>query len=350
MSIQLEDTQIHGCRPSDLPIQDNVDKTTLFAIQKDLSTYHTNYNDLSSDIKLSALNLINTGSMAFAEKWQYSAINHYHTNYSNVTVSVSYDQNNTLKIGTISVGNTGAEDLKFDNYSIIDIYCPVIEYYIPKEPAYGTLRFMYSQLNMPEINEEYINSDNFDGWVYPDGSEYIIKNLDQFKQYNVISKTGNKFVTNLGNNPFINSNKLKVPDLRDQFFKLNPFINYNNLGSSKRQCKFLNFQSHVAIPEHKHNIENINAVVKLKVDSSNCDFKLAPTFSMYDKNSVHYGKGSGEIVRYTADIKLNTCVLRLNTKNNIIYETPSSYPNHQSLPVMIYVGGRRKEYNKIYFS
>jgi hypothetical protein len=82
-----------------------------------------------------------------------------------------------LKIGTISVGNIGAEDLKFDNYSIINIYCPVIEYYIPKEPAYGTLRFMYSQLNMP-INEEYINSDNFDGWVYPDGSEYIIRNLN----------------------------------------------------------------------------------------------------------------------------------------------------------------------------
>jgi hypothetical protein len=33
---------------------------------------------------------------------------------------------------------------------------------------------------MPIINNEYINSDDFDGWVYPNGQTYTI-NPDQFR-------------------------------------------------------------------------------------------------------------------------------------------------------------------------
>ena len=91
----------------------------------------------------------------------------------------------------------------------------MIQHPVPQEPAYGTLRFMYSSMDIPVINAEYIASTNFDGWVFPDGSSYTIT-PSQF------TKAGNPFVT-YDSNPFITGDTLRVPDLRDQFLKLNPF-------------------------------------------------------------------------------------------------------------------------------
>lgn len=83
----------------------------------------------------------------------------------------------------------------------------MIQHPVPAEPAYGTLRFMYSSMGIPVINDAYIASTNFDGWVFPDGSSYTIT-PSQF------TKDGNKFVTR-DSNPFITGNTLRVPDLRD---------------------------------------------------------------------------------------------------------------------------------------
>ena len=80
----------------------------------------------------------------------------------------------TIKVGTLSVSNTCVEGFKTGQYQVINIYCPAIQHPVPQEPAYGTLRFMYSSKDIPVINDDYIASDNFDGWVFPNGSTYTI--------------------------------------------------------------------------------------------------------------------------------------------------------------------------------
>lgn len=145
MSIVLADTQLHGSRSRDLERQSALDINTLFAVRRNVSAEYSAYDDLSSSIAVSALNLMKVGTMAFEEKWEYSPADHRHGNYTNVSADVRYSEGGDgIKLGTLSVGEEGTEGFKPGKYVVKDIFCPLIENPVPAEPEYGTLRFMYS--------------------------------------------------------------------------------------------------------------------------------------------------------------------------------------------------------------
>ena len=347
MSIKLSDTQLRGYRSQDLELQRKIDQDTLFAVHHGLSSWHSSYGTVSSDVKISALAMMKVGSMAFEETWEYSPSAHSHGNYTDVSVQTRYGSaadGSTIKVGTLSVSNTCAEGFKTGQYQIINIYCPVIQHPVPQEPAYGTLRFMYSSMDIPVINAAYIGSTNFDGWVFPDGSSYTIT-PSQF------TKAGNPFVT-YDSNPFIAGDTLRVPDLRDQFLKLNPFTYQEDVSGGAKRCRFAAVASHSAVPRHSHPIDGLNAKITLTPSLSESSFKSATGYSDHDDRYAHHGTGNpvaGSPFEYNTKINFNSTQINLKTRD--ASQSPiDNYPNHWALPVMIYVGGRRKEYEKVYLA
>jgi len=92
MSIGLEDTVLSGYRSRDLVRQTAVDSETLFAVHPGSWAYKIDYGSLSSDIKERALKLMRVKSMAYAETWQYSPIDHDHDIYTNIQIYPKYGE------------------------------------------------------------------------------------------------------------------------------------------------------------------------------------------------------------------------------------------------------------------
>jgi len=86
---------------------------------------------------------------------------------------------------------------------------------------------------------------------------------------------------------------------------------------------------------------------------SQSDFKSGSSCSYYHPKYTHYGKlgrsETGTVVQYNVEVIIDQCDLTLRTKSESPAAAPYCYPNHWAIPVMIYVGGRLKEYDKIFF-
>lgn len=308
MGIDLSDTRLHGSRSRDLERQDRIDADTLFAVHRGANTKHSTYDDLSSTAAVSALALMKVGTMAFEEKWEYSLSSHDHGNYTSVSAWTLYKTGTatTPIVGTLSVGDVCVEGLKRGQCTVMSVYVPAIDNPIPEEPAYGTLRFMYSTKSRPAADSNYISSADFDGWVYPDGSQPAIV-PSQF------TKAGNRFVTR-DSNPFVDGGKLKLPDLRGQFFKLNPFTEREAAGGSSR-CVFAARASHNAVPSHTHPISKLSATVTLTADMNRSSFKICSGASGTPiEKYAHNGKNdpiSGSPFKYTAKVNFDAVQLEL---------------------------------------
>lgn len=181
-------------------------------------------------------------------------------------------------VATLSVGRKGVENPRTSDITTFTVYCPTV---IPrvKEPAYGTLRFMYAA--SADVNADYIASDEFDGWIYPDGKQYTI-NPDQF------NPDKNPFVTNEGTNPFITGNKLTAPKL-DRFIKANPFVSVAASGGLKK-CEFKNVEHYTALASHSHVITNLSMDLTMGIDISNSSFIVGSDYNIHDDRCTHWGR------------------------------------------------------------
>lgn len=158
------------------------------------------------------------------------------------------------------------------------------------------------------IDAAYIGSEDFDGWVFPDGSSYTIT-PSQF------TKAGNPFVTH-DSNPFITGSTLRVPNLRDQFLKLNPFTDKENISGGAKRCKFAAVDSHNAVPSHNHPINNLNATITLTPNIEESILQSACNCSNHDDRYAHHG--TGDVLRtatYTTTLNLNSAQINLETRD-----------------------------------
>ena len=163
-------------------------------------------------------------------------------------------------------------------------------------------------MGIPVINDAYIASINFDGWVFPDGSFYTIT-PSQF------TKAGNPFVTH-DSNPFITGSILQVPDLRDQFLKLNPFTDKEDISEKTKRCKFAAVASHNAVPRHSHPINNLSATITLTPNINESSFKSASGCSYHDDRYAHHGEGTVlSTAIYTTTLNLNSVQINLETQD-----------------------------------
>jgi len=331
---------LSGWRAEDLPESDGIDFNTLFAAHRDGRTYGQAYGEISSAVKADSAGLMNVGTMAYMDAWQYSPASHAHVGqYTYVTANAVYGPGQGVQVAALSVGQRRVENPGAGDVATLTVYCPIA---VPKvkEPPYGALRFMYAA--SAEIDAAYIASDEFDGWIYPDGKQYAV-NPDQF------SPDKNPFVTNEGKNPFVNGSTLTAPKL-DRFIKANPFF---EAAGGPAKCKFEDVPRHTALASHSHGISNLKLALTMGLDVNQSVFTTGDKYDYYDENCTHWGKaklGEDDWKEVKAEITIAG-----NTGINIGLaecaegsNNPQAVPRHDLVAVMVYVGGRRKEYKKIY--
>lgn len=192
---------------TDLPEKSEIDGDSLFLMSEhDIYLYDRYnsvkiaYDDLIEDIASAVSAKLGLGSMAFEETSSYTPVQHRHDDRYNLISSFifPYSKTNSLSIGnffkdgTITPLYVGNDIFgESDSVSISDVYMPV-----------GDIRFqMIDKLDAVEIQSE-----DFDGWVYPDGTIY---DLSDFILSNRISSIF-----------YVDAGKFAVPVLSD-FIKIN---------------------------------------------------------------------------------------------------------------------------------
>lgn len=87
------------------------------------------------------------------------------------------------------------------------------------------------------------------------------------------------------------------------------------------------------------------------MNRANSYFKCADDWQHYDQDTVHWGDTDDVVgtYNYPATVQMDTCYLGIRTTTNGA-AAPTSYPTHLAMPVMIYVGGRKKAYGTEYLA
>lgn len=101
-------------------------------------------------------------SMAWQDENAYSLSGHNHDDIYDKT-DITENQNNGEHVATFVV----------DGRDHVDVYFPQIVIYKYDDPYIGELKFVTDKKHRT-VN---IDSDDFDGWVYPDGSQYNVSDF-----------------------------------------------------------------------------------------------------------------------------------------------------------------------------
>lgn len=199
-------------------------------------------------------------SMAFEDKDDYARKNHGHEEYSHVRVYLrEEDPSKTYTdVATMAVSDA---DGKMKDYTV---KAPVQNAEkLFDNPRIGELKF----LAVPSLKAIDIDSENFDGWVYPDGSQF---------QKSRFPEAWEMFKENDSSTTF------QVPNLT-AFFKPNP--DPTSVGTFKTEGKTQ------GIPAHSHGIKKDSfSELNVKLDVST----QIPVTPVDDETggsvSIHSGK------------------------------------------------------------
>lgn len=330
---------------------DQLKKNDLLLLSKksetdQLSSFKLKYGDLESRVFNDVLDGLSVRSMAYEEKENYSISSHNHDfDYSRVKwiPNKKYVVKNTKPILDIKITS------KKTDVFVGSMRVPIISSEIPPQPMIGTLKFIsvsaWSQLSGLENGNQQIDPydslccirDNFDGWVLANGTE--IENYS-----NALSTACQLFA----GNP--NAEKFRVPDI-SRFFTANPKVDLNFYNDAKKQYK--TSMPQVGMASHMHQIENINLTATVVIDSDATGLK---NYSSWNDNlpsnpGFHTGERQTRLVNGVAKVNtrsLSIPGLKIRETGDIakedVDEDNQAYPEHNVLPVMIYIGGVTQAY------
>lgn len=185
-SILINGTPITSLKKADVPCEymKFLDSNHI-SCENQLCSKGFTYGQLSDFMVDNIERALNLGSMCHESKFNYSDRNHRHDGvYSKVDIDVSNDDDLVTKVAEITVTTDRINGTSTSN--IYNIRVPVKDYTPPPEPYIGTIRFTM----VPNIDTSVlccddngrcnvdIQSDTFDGWVYPNGFVYDISQTD----------------------------------------------------------------------------------------------------------------------------------------------------------------------------
>lgn len=285
----------------------------LFLLQRYDKSLAISYNDLSTSIGNDCLSSLGVKSMAYQDTWKYALSSHDHDGQYTKAIVDAYEPTTeqSALVAVISVDN-----------EVKEIYAPVREYGYPPEPEIGTLKLVCSKKAFKRITNDDIDKEDFDGWVYPDGTTFTPFSAERFSS--AIGIYGNGSTTSF-----------TVPNLRT-FFKA------ANAPAEDIQTVY---EQTLGIAEHSHIVKPTSIDGELKVKS---DF----TFTTYvgqansmPENMSHIHSGSNNKPK-VAQVNFNFNLEQV-TFNNLScqpYGSPNQpdqifEPRHNTIPVMIYIGG-----------
>ena len=129
------------------------------------------YRALSSSVADRALAEFDIRTMAHKETWEYAKAGHDHDGqYVSVAVSALSPASGVC----VAVISAGAD--------VVPVYAPPVYFDDTPEPDVGTLKFVCSKSGFRRIDGAYIESPDFDGWVYPDGTTFYPSSPDRFEK------------------------------------------------------------------------------------------------------------------------------------------------------------------------
>lgn len=248
-----------GKRVSELERAKSLEATDLFLISRDYNPATPNQHSkrvsaqtLIDDVKGRLDSNMFVGSIAFRDTTEYARKNHGH-DYSNIRVyarpesfvSKYSPDGRTIQIGKFRVCNEGTCDE-------VAILCPIQQYLASSQkPRIGELKF----LAVDTLAAVDVESEGFDGWVYPDGATYTKERFpDAWSVFAADSA----------------SSTFQVP-LLDRFIRPNPFA-YGGVATRNVPG------SSTGIPSHAHDIntdqshlDNVTIKASVKIPSTATD-------------------------------------------------------------------------------
>lgn len=257
-------------------------------------------------------------SMAYESEENYSLAGHVH-NYSAVSVWPNAEYQPNRDGSNLSVLSAVVEFVIDSKRTTL--YAPKVNVYESPKPAIGQLKFLLKTPPSLPNTDAFYGSSSFTGWVYPDGRSVTKTRFpDAFDAFGYsYGGSGENF---------------NIPSLTD-FISLNSKNMGFNCAPKVPEVK--------SLPSHRHDISNPNISGSVKLTYSFC------TVDNTDPGYACHGAiSTGKVDRgqdYDVKFKMNnpTCN-NVTTDLNENYQADQStetYPSHNMLPVMIYIGGER---------
>lgn len=315
---------------SSLPLIDTFDESTDALLISEHSIYnYSSFNSKYVGMKLfldtmfdEVYKLVDFRSMAYENSAIYAPSDHNHGNMYTKISSIVYDftplkyQRNDL----LSVGNFVIDGKWQTVYAPLSCSQTIID--IPERlahPNIGQIKMVYK----PRLDQINIESESFDGWLYPDGSIY---NKDNFEN-------GDKLLSLFPYSP----TQFKMPII-------NQFIKFSN-----QTGNITSETGRTVIAPHNHKINfNLNGSVTI-----NAQISCGSSFGHLQANSASYTHKGNFTHKYTiiqgsvpnsinVDVSIPNLAGKIYTSGTTNPTTNISYPSHFYLPIMIYVGKTNK--------
>ena len=162
-----------GVRTSDLWREHDALSSDLFLVARPAKpeSRAVSYADLSDCMFEDIRAAFGIGTMAFEEKEKYAKVDHSHAGEYSKTRYVS-SMTGDVKVAAFLAGPDGGEYPSESSLDAMSVLYETLPPIYPPRPEVGTLKFVYLSENAQvRTNQEMIEDTDFDGWLWPDGSE-----------------------------------------------------------------------------------------------------------------------------------------------------------------------------------
>lgn len=261
------------------------------------------YGDLSTMLMERFREYAKFGSMAYESSSDYSLAQHSH-DYSKVQIySPNGGGDDMLSIAAFQIDHTGTEVLWMKR--------PIV--YSMPEPCLGQLKFL-ALTSIPDVDE---SDDQFDGWTWPDGR--TIQNTNgRFNQAAAYFGAGD------------NASQFTLPMLSDFFKPAKLDAQDSQLGSTQSQ--------HDVLADHAHQI----AGLQVESIAVKCPVSFYRSSTANKGPNVHAAMDSVNNFYLSAQLAFDVTELSISGDIDQQEMSGETYPSHNLLPVMIYIGKPKK--------
>ena len=317
-----------------------------------------NYAQLKTQLLEDLMKAFNLGTMAYESKFKYALTSHNHDAMYNL---VSWNPNPAYQIQdedkvsclgkiylsteTLQTTDISTNPLYSEiNVEALSINCPKYEVPFPPSPLVGTLRFVSSKSIQDLIDKNLINydpegdvvnvnpydsrdkiRDDFDGWVFPDGSLF-------YNHDNQLSDAA--FVFSEDHDP--SKASFFLPSL-ENFFQA--------CGNPDGSYSIDMIPATLGLAVHSHVVKPLQLTCNLATDLDKC--KIQTTYACGGETYIHRGNdvGSSKWFSFSSKLTLAGAALTDLATSEAGDSNEKNYqPKHNLIPVMIYIGGVTRRY------
>lgn len=313
------------------------------------SSYATLKTQLLNDL----LGAFNLRTMVYESKNAYALTSHNHNaTYNKVVWTPNSAYNTTSDVSCLAIVKISTELLETTDVSSnprdaniqieeLSVNCPMVRIPFPPAPLVGTLRFISSKtiqtlidanslelcsngLNVNPYNNNNKIRDHFDGWVFPNGA--TIQNINSQLSDAAFVFAGSE-----------TASEFTVPDLNNFFQGCGTTTSYS----------IRTVSGTLGLANHYHIVDPIDMKCQLEIDFEKT--KISTSNRCGGDKYIHQGNSKAPGARcqdYSAQatISLDGATLSGLVTESVGSSSTNYHPTHNLLPVMIYIGGTKREY------